>query len=527
LRRNHRAYRGLGRSALTLLLASLTLATATRLYAQNAAAPITVTTRLVVLDVVVTDAKGKPVDGLTEKDFQVYEDNKLQRIHSLEAPSAHSLPPSSAGIAEVFDPSQPANFGRSPVTVLLLDQANTHFADSSFARRQIHDYLAKQPALLNQPTTLLSVYDLHFKQLQAFTRDRDALLKALASAPTEYAWKLETNGAAATGPLERLDQSLRALEEIAQDYARIPGRKNLVWVGGGFPTPDINTMDSDDAREVRDTLQHVTNVLLDTRVTLYAVDPSSTLPGMSEIVNETDMAVASATSDSIGSAINPFGSGAEFDALAPVTGGRVVRSRNDVAVQIADSVDLGANYYTLSYSPTSTAETDVKYRNIKVLCLRPGLTATTRSGYFTGQSKQERSSTTAAYDLSAAVEGPMPLNGLRVTAVPDTSASAPPDTYIVQVGASELTWTPKDDGSSSASVYIVAATMNAKQKMIGHEVHPMKATAKAGVDLHEPTRLADFIFTAPPTSKATTLRFVVRDSATGRMGSFDLPIHKH
>ena len=351
-----------------------------------------VNARLVVLDVVVTDKAGKPVDDLTEKDFQIFEDGKQQRIRSLEAPSAHQLPPASlaAGASAVFDPARPASFGHSPVDILVLDQLNTHFADSSFARRSLHDYLAGQPALLPEPTTLLSVYDNHFKLLQAFTRDRDALLRALAVAPTEYAWKLEVNGNADYGPIERLDQSLRALEEIAQSYARIPGRKSLIWVGGGFPTIDPKSIDSRDAQEVKDTLQHVTNALLDTRVTLYAIDPSSSAASVTEITDIDQQAFAQAAGDTLSGASDPFNASDDFDRLGPVTGGRVIRGKNDVAQQIASSVDLGANFYTITYTPSSTSEAAAQFRKISVVCLRAGLTATTRSGYYAGAIQQDR-----------------------------------------------------------------------------------------------------------------------------------------
>jgi VWFA-related protein len=206
---------------------------------------ITVNARLVVLDVVVTDKDGNPVDGLTRKDFEIFEDDKPQNLRSFEPPSAHSLPAqsASAGAATVLDAAKAASFGQSPVRILVLDQLNTHFADSSFARRSLRDYLTRQPQMLSQPTTLLMVFDNNFKLLQSFTRDRDALLRALEATPTEYAWKLEQSGKADDGPVERLDQSLRALEQIAQSYARISGRKNLVWVGGGFPTIDPTTID--------------------------------------------------------------------------------------------------------------------------------------------------------------------------------------------------------------------------------------------------------------------------------------------
>ena len=223
-----------------LSLAPILVFACLALHGQQPTPTLQVSARLVVLDVTVTDARGKPVDGLTQADFQVYEDGHLQRIRNFDPPSAHQLPTETeaAGPAAVFDPARPASFGRSPVDLLVLDQLNTHFADSSFARRAMRDFLTRQPALLPQPTTLLSLSEQGFKSLQGFTRDRDLLLRTLAAAPVEYAWQLEINGKADYGPIERLDHTLRSLEQIAQAYASIAGRKNLVWIGGGFPTLD-------------------------------------------------------------------------------------------------------------------------------------------------------------------------------------------------------------------------------------------------------------------------------------------------
>jgi VWFA-related protein len=501
--------------------------------APSATAPhsptFTVNVRLVVLDIVVTDPSGKPVDGLTAKDFQVFEDGKPQPIRSFEPPSAHLLPPATiaAGESAVFDPAEPASFGRSPVDILVLDQLNTHFADSSFARRSLRDYLAGQPALLSQPTTLLAVDDTRFRLLHPFTRDRDAVLRALAAAPTGYAWTLEVNGNADHGPIERLDQSLRALEEIAQSYARIPGRKNLIWVGGGFPSLDPESLDGDDLQEVKDTLHHVTNVLLDTRITLYAVDPTSLAPGMTEITDASQMAFVLAAGDSLAGSSGPFNASEDFNLLGPVTGGRVVRGMNDIAHQIASSVDLGNRFYTISYTPSSSSEDAAEYRKIRVVCLRPGLTATTRSGYYSGQTQQEKSTAAATYDLTAAADSAIPLNALHITVEPDTSPNAPSAAYVVHAGVVNLTWKPKPDGSATASVYVMAVSLDAKSKMLAHTLLGMTANAKPGADLRNAARTADFHFTAPPAPRSTTLRFIVRDSATGRMGSVDLPLAKH
>jgi VWFA-related protein len=501
---------------------------ASDLRSQTPSPTLTVNARLVALDVVVTDKAGRPVEGLKPSDFKVFEDDKLQPIRSVESSSAHNLPPDTAsqGATASFDPANPITFGNSPVVVLVLDQSNTHFSDSSFARTQLRDYLGKQPQVLAQPTTLLDVYDDHFKQLQGFTRDRDALLKALAAAPTQYAWQLEINGKTGYGPLERLDQSLRALEQVSQSYARIAGRKNLVWIGGGFPTVNPKSLGADQAQEVKDTLDHVTNVLLNTRVTLYAIDPTSSAAGLTEITDPDQANFADAAGDTLAGGIDPFDAAEDFDKLGPVTGGRVVRGLNDVAQQIASAVDLGAHYYTLTYAPTSTSDRSLQYRKIRVVCLRPGVAVATRSGYYAGQTAQDKSASAAAYDLTTAAEGSMPLNGLRVSVVPAPAPNDAPGNFVVKVRAADLTWKLRADGGSDASVYIMAVALNGKQKMLSHTLHPMTAVANPGTDLQAPSRNADFLFTVPSTPHTVSLRFIVRDSDNGRMGSVETTIGK-
>lgn len=499
---------------------------ATPLLAQDAtthAPTITVNARLVVLDVVVTGKDGKPIGGLTQKDFKIFEDDELQTIRSFEPPSTHAEPvPSASGPATTLDPAKPESFGQAPITILVLDQLNTHFADSSYARRELHDYLSKQPQVLPHPTTLLTVFDNNFRQLQGFTRDRDALVRSLEAAPTKYAWKLEQNGKTEYGPAERLEQSLRALQQIAQSYARIPVRKNLIWVGGGFPTLDPTTIDGKDAQEVKDDLQNLTNLLLDTRIALYAVDPTSSAPGMTEITDSTQLEFAEAAGDALAGAFDPFGATDDFDKLGPVTGGRIIRGMNNIADQIGHSIDLGSNYYTISYQPTSTSQAEGKYRKIRVVCLVPGLTAAARNGYYTENPQREKSNDTLSFDLATAAESAVPLNALHVTVEPNHSVASEEESYIVHVGASELTWEPAADGGASAHVAVMAVSLSHQGKMISHSLHGMTANARAGVNLRDSTRTADFSFTVRPASKAATLRFVVRDAATGRMGSFDL-----
>ena len=484
---------------------------------QKASLPtLNVTSRLVLVDAVVTDKNGNPVTNLTKDDFAVYEDKVPQRVVSFEPPSAHSLPAGNNNAP--LNPENLKSFGQAPVTILVLDELNTHFEDSSFASRSVRQYLESRPALLVQPTTLMVVSDNKFRVLQRFTRDRAALLKALAEQPVHYAWKLEGDKSIGYGTVERLDQSLSVLEQIAQATGGIAGRKNLVWVGQGFPTLDPTELDTKDKELVRDTIQHVTDVLLDTRVTLYAVDPTSSAAGMTEITDPTQLEFMQLAGDALVSNADPFSTTMNFDQLGPVTGGRVIRGMNDIDKQIALSVDLGTKFYTIGYMPTSTSSVARQYRNIRVVCLRPGLTVTARNGYYTTPPASESSRDTLIYDLNTAATSSLPLTALKVTA----EASQAADSYSVRVDASGLTWVAASDGGRSAKVVVLVVGLSSSDKILTHTLHSMSALAKARADLQQPGKTADFVIATPLPKGIVRLRFVVRDAETGRMGTADL-----
>src|ERR1019366_4214551 len=104
----------------------------------------------------------------------------------------------------------------------------------------------------------------------------------------------------------------------------------------------------------------------------------------------------------------------------------------------------------------------------------------------------------AAYDLTTAAQGSMPLNGVRISVERDVSPGAPTDSYVIHAAVDGLSWRPHLNGSSSASVYVMAVSLDTKNKMLGHTLHGMIANAKPGTDLRDAARTADFHFAAPP-----------------------------
>lgn len=136
---------------------------------------VRVSSRLVLVDAVVTDRSGQRITGLTKDDFTVLENGKPQKISafSFETPEAPSprpaLPPN------VYTNRPEYDMPKGPLTILLLDGLNTAVADQGYARSQLLKYLGSQL----QPGQPVSVYTLagSLRLLQDFTGDVD-LLKA-------------------------------------------------------------------------------------------------------------------------------------------------------------------------------------------------------------------------------------------------------------------------------------------------------------------------------------------------------------
>src|SRR5580698_1981094 len=85
-----------------------------------------VQSRLVVLDVVVTDRAGAIRDDLKAEDFHISEDGIVQKIVNFEIPSAHIIPAKNP-IFSTADLDKRAP--QSPVNIVVLDELNTTFQD--------------------------------------------------------------------------------------------------------------------------------------------------------------------------------------------------------------------------------------------------------------------------------------------------------------------------------------------------------------------------------------------------------------
>ena len=132
--------------------------------------------RLVVVDVVVTDRDGNPIAGLGRGDFTVMEDGKVQAVQAFEP----HVPVKQVAVRNIqLPPGEFTNFPtqatNSAVNVVLFDILNTPTDDQLFARQQMIEFLKTLPR--GQPVALFTLgYDL--RMVAGFTTSTDDLIAA-------------------------------------------------------------------------------------------------------------------------------------------------------------------------------------------------------------------------------------------------------------------------------------------------------------------------------------------------------------
>jgi VWFA-related protein len=507
-----------------LLLALLPAAT---LRAQdNSAAVFKVRSRIVILDIVVTDKKGNVVTNLKQSDFTVYEDKQPQTIQTFESPSEHALPPSPDGRPIVNSAADLPKIGDAPVTIIVLDELNTGYNDMSFGRRQLADYLATQPEILNQPTALLVVDTKKFSVLHDYTQSRNDLVKTLKAHFPMYPWsaedpqtreKIGKNGIAA---VERIAQTMSALLQIAAASTGTHGRKNVVWVGANAPGVNYAGADPDVKKALDMDTKRLTQTMLDDRITMYYIDPTINDSATVGVITPTNNPDAVAFVDT-----DPFNSSVNFNQFGPATGGMVLYSRNDINKEIATAINNGGAYYTLSYRPSNPNENAAKFRNIAVRLSDPGLIATTRTGYYPEAANADNSVNDKSlpadqrknlleFDLSAAATSTLSYNGLAVTA----QKGSDPGVWQVSVAAKDLSWA-QNGHAPHAEVTAMSVTYDAKNKMLTHTARELTASQNAAATSPD---TVTFQVPVQIPGDAKRIRFIIRDAVSGHIGTADV-----
>ncbi len=383
----------LGRIAALILLSAGALAQ----QAANGPAQANLTfhtnARLVYVDVVVRDAHGNVVRGLTQRDFRLSEDGQPEKIVFFRANT-----PKPAAAAPI---SPPADLGRkrdeftnetaagesNPMTILLFDLLNTPNDDQTFAVQQMLKFLRSMPpgehvALFTLTSGLQMTQGVTgspelaaaaAKMLVPRDQGHDPS-KAEAMEDTqiagEFARQSGGGGGAMTNGLvvqrkndysSRSTSTVSAIAELARTVKPYPGRKSLYWVSEDFPltvrptgglmSGSLNSGKQKDAEETA-------NLLADARIALY---PTSILG----LVTSASTAATAGPGGPHGGFFTMGDLKDEMNLLADRTGGEAIFGANDVAGAMQRTMDESANYYTLAYTPTNQ-QWNGQFRSIRV-----------------------------------------------------------------------------------------------------------------------------------------------------------------
>jgi len=483
--------------------------------APSAATPantITRYARLVVLDAVVLDAKGNPVTDLQQSDFHITEDNEPQAIRDFEAPGRYTPPPA-VTIESTADLDRLAP--RAPVNIVLLDEFNTHFDDMAFARYSLKNWLEKQPAKLDTPTMLIAVTLEKFTVLRDYTQNKDEILKALDHHFAVDPWQLHGGSWLS----ERYSTALVSLRRVSEAVIGHPGHKTMIWVGRGFPTLNLSKLAVDDQSRINSAVQQTVDQLRDARVTLYTIDPAGVMVDASKYDE-------GSPGDYQGS-LAPFGGSPDFGAIASATGGRNLYGRNDVDREIGTSIRDGSSFYSFSYRPTNSSTNVMKFRRIKVVVDRPGLTVVTRQGYYPDfsaprLSKEGVAGKTMTREMFGAATSNMVYDGVSF-AVRRSPTDA--KSFQFHVDGQGLIWSAGIGKPRSSRLILLITYYDKKGNELKHEGTSMSFDAPPGSPAMGPIdHPLNFKYDVAPASKATRARVVVRVEASGRMGTADLDL---
>ncbi|HUI77470.1 MAG TPA: VWA domain-containing protein [Bryobacteraceae bacterium] len=536
-----------------VILAAFALAASAQQIGQNAQVPSTGTptfqanTQLVVETVSVKDKSGKPVEGLTAKDFTVVEDGMPQTIRifeyqklpepvlassTVETPKVVAIPLKKLPSSQI-EPEKPGDIKYRDRRLLgmYFDLSAMPIAD------QLRAFDAARKFILTQmtPADLISLMMYQggaVRVMQDFTADKDRLLsiiETMAVGEDQDANTVDDANTADTGAafgqddsefnIFNTDRQLSALQTAAHMLGQLNEKKALLYFASGLR---LNGVDN------QAQLHATINAAIRAGVSFWPIDARG-LVAMAPL--------GDATRGSQGG-INMYNGGgaaamvAGFQqsqdtlwSLAADTGGKALLDYNDLSKGILQAQQAFSSYYIIGYY-TSNAALDGRFRRIKIT-LNGGLSASVdfRQGYFAG--KQFGKFTTAEKErqLEDALMLGDPITELTIAMEVDYFQLNRAEYFVplvVKIPGSELVLAKKGGAEHTLLDFIgevkddFGSTMtNVRDKI------DIKLSDSTAAELATRPIEYDTGFTLLPGKYK--IKFLARDSETGRIGTYETP----
>ncbi|MGB7285186.1 MAG: VWA domain-containing protein [Candidatus Acidiferrum sp.] len=509
-------------------------------------AKISVSTQLVVETVVVKDKKGKPIEGLTAKDFVLTENGVPQAIRFCEH---QQLPENPAGaivprtepedvqtyykLAKTrISPETPGNirYKDRRLMALYFDMTAMPTAD------QLRALAAAQKFIRTQMTAADLVAILRYSGgavdvLQDFTDDRNRLLSIIqtlivgegqgSDETADDASASDTGAAFGQDDSEfnifNTDRQLAALQTAAKMLGQLSEKKSLVYFASGLR---LNGLDN------QAQLHATIDSAIRAGVSFWPIDARG-LVAQAPLGDATKGSQGNIGMYSGSSALAVTGDFQQSQdtlyALAGDTGGKALFDYNDLTRGIVQAQKEVSSYYILGYYTSNPAQ-DGKFRRIKI-SLNANLSADFdyRQGYYAGKEFSKFNAADKERQLEDALMLDDPITELTIAMEIDYFQLNRAEYFVpivVKIPGRELSIAKRGGAERTLidfigeikDVYGGATITNVRDKV------NIKLGDATALELAKRPIEYDTGFTLLPGKY--TIKFLARDAETGRIGTY-------
>jgi VWFA-related protein len=532
-----------------LITAALSLTCTALLFAQSAPPPpqsqavptaqagapaVHVTTRIVQVRVTVHDKDGNPVTGLTKDDFTLLDQGQRQQITSFTEQVNRVIVNSAAAAPNQFT-NRFEQGSQPPLTVVVLDVYNGGHWDMFNCPpncavgpmfRAVEKFIRQM-----QPQDRVALYVLsnQLYLLQDFTSDPGALQRA-ALRGKEYILGPGAYPPSQTDPIDMSHHTMDAMHEIADRIARVPGRKNLIWLSHGFALGGRHGIISNEI------MDKSAKTLGNDDLPLFAIDAIGIpVPGASVHVPleveknfSADIPTPASADGNYGFRATEGGSPGSFGGLrnlATMSGGNSIHNTNDLAGAIRRVIDGFPATYLLSYYPDHN-KWNGEFREIKVKVNRPGVEVRSRSGYY-AVADASSDSQREAQKVSDAIHGPLESTDLGFDVQADGAEVAGARQLKVKVtlDAGQLRF-QQQSGRWTDNLSEIWVQFDVEGKQVGRNLKTINLKPSDDEHtklLHDGLNISE---TVPVENNAVEVRLILRDAGNGAIGSVIIPLSR-
>lgn len=528
---------------------------------------VRITTNLVQLDVSVMDQNNNPITDLKAEDFEIKEDNRVQKITNFSFISAAAPLPATnvTPSAEKNAPPAlpPASLRPSQVKrtmALVVDDISLSLESTDPVRRALTKFVDEQM----QPGDLVAIIRTSGGTgvLQQFTTDK----RQLHAAINDIRWRPSSRTGATSvetmdnryGSTDELKELLQfrseflsagtfgALSYVIRGLKDLPGRKSIVF----FSESMRITSEKGRVDRLLNAMQKVTDEANRASVVLYTQDASglqplnytaadSSMPGANDISqislngglgNSHDTAeVGLARLRALAERRNvEYETHTVLDYLAQQTGGTFNRFTNDLNASIRSALEDQRSYYLIGYRPDEASFDPAtgarRFHKWEIRVSRPGLKVRYRNGFYgVADADRQELALTPQAQMTRALISPFAAGDIHVRLTSLFRAEANAGSYLnslVHIDGRDLTFKEAPDGWREAAIDVVAMTFSDNGAVVDQVGHAQ--TIRVRNDTYQRFLQNGLAYNlSVPVKKfgAYQLRVAVRDTTTGKFGS--------